>query len=258
MATERYLTEQSFMIRAIIGGLALVLLGFIAELYIAVNGIPTYMFPKPSLLITSFPKNAQALFSSSIATLRIFIMGFALGTFVGIIFGVLLYYLPIFRRAILPIIIAFRSAPVFAFVALYIIWFGFDDIPKLLITAQVCFLPVFLNTLEGLDSVKSEFVLLLRSLNASRWEILYKVRFPSALSIVLTGLRTTLIFALVGTVISEWVIANSGLGRLIQHAARGFDTVMTFHIIVTIGFIGLIMFGIVVLLETLILRKYKS
>src|SRR6185437_4857765 len=130
-----------------------------------------------------------------------------------------------------------------------LIWFGYGLVPKILIAFLVAFFPIVVNTASGLISVEPELLDLGRSLEASRWQTFWKFRVPTALPDLFSGMKIAITLAVIGAVIGEFVGGNRGLGYLIIIANQELDSPLAFAAILILSVGGIILFGIIELLE---------
>ena len=137
-----------------------------------------------------------------------------------------------------------------AIAPLLIIWFGPGLLSKVLISALIVFFPMLINTVVGLRSVEPELLDLMRSLRATRWQIFAKLEVPSALPVLLAGLKVGATLSVIGAVVGEFAGAKRGLGFLITLSNNAlFDTAMMFVAILTLVVIALSLYGLVAYVE---------
>ncbi|MCL4368848.1 MAG: ABC transporter permease [Actinobacteria bacterium] len=172
--------------------------------------------------------------------------GFFIGCGLGVVLGILLANVSWFRRLAYPYIIAFQVMPKVVLAPIFLTWFGFGMNSKIAVSAAICFFPVVVNTLLGLESLEENSVLLMRSLVATRWQTFVKVAFPNALPAIFAGIETSATIALIGSLVGEFVTARRGLGLLLTTFNMELKMPMTFGVILWVSIVGLIMYGIVV------------
>jgi ABC-type nitrate/sulfonate/bicarbonate transport system permease component len=177
------------------------------------------------------------------------LLGFGLATTVGITLAVLMFEIPVLERAIYPYVIGSQTVPVFAIAPLLVLWLGYGIMSKVLMAATIVFFPLVLNTLDGLKATDADTVSLLRVMRASRWQVLWKVQFPSALPFILSGAKIGISISTIGAVIGEWVGAKAGLGRLMLDANSQLQVSLVFAAIICLTVMGLGLFGLMTLIE---------
>jgi NitT/TauT family transport system permease protein len=157
------------------------------------------------------------------------------------------------ERLLSPYVVASQSVPIVALAPLLVIWFGTGQLSKVLVCALTIFFPMLVNTMIGIRSVEPELVDLMRSLRATRWQMLTLLEVPSALPILLGGLKVGVTLSVIGAVVGEFVAADRGLGFLINVARGNFDTPLMFVALFTLVNIALILYLLVVLTENVFL-----
>ncbi len=146
---------------------------------------------------------------------------------------------------------ASQTIPVIAIAPILVIWFGYNYVPRILITALVAFFPLTVSIVTGLQILEKEFTYFFRSLGASEIQIFWKLRIPAALPNIFAGLKVASTLAVIGATISEWVGASAGLGYLMSQDTAQLNTTRLFASLMVLGLCGMSFFGIVVLIERL-------
>src|ERR1700694_3341584 len=195
------------------------------EIFVPITGEPAYVLPPlHSIVATAIQEAPEVFFPAAWITLREVLGGLLLGASAGLVLGTLVATNRIIRAAVLPMVIMSQSVPVIAMAPILIIWFGFGILPKILVAALVCFFPVAINTIAGLNATEEETLRLMRSLNASPSQVFAKVRLPMALPFVFAGLKQSAVLSVIGAIVGEWVGASEGLGPVMIAANASFNT----------------------------------
>ena len=211
--------------------------------------MPRYILPAPSkIVVTLFAEHAQLL-KHTLVTLQEMLLGFFLAISIGVPLAVLMFEFPALEKAFYPYVIGSQTVPVFAIAPLLVLWFGFGIASKVIMAALIVFFAIVLNTLDGLKSIDPDTVNLLRILRATRWQILWKVRIPSALPFIFSGAKIGISISTIGAVIGEWVGAKAGLGYLMLYANGQLQISLVFAAIFCLTILGLTLFGLMTLLE---------
>ncbi len=211
--------------------------------------IPRYILPAPSkIVVTLFVEHSQLL-KHTLVTLEEMLLGFVLAVSIGIPLAVLMFEFPMLEKAFYPYVIGSQTVPVFAIAPLLVLWFGFGIASKVVMAALIVFFAIVLNTLDGLKSTDPDTVNLFRILRATRWQILWKVRIPSALPFIFSGAKIGISISTIGAVIGEWVGAKAGLGYLMLYANGQLQVSLVFAAIFCLTLLGLGLFGLMTLLE---------
>ncbi len=229
------------------------------ELFNTVTGSPDYVLPPlHDILSTAIVKSYDKLIPAAWVTAKEMLLGFFLGTSVGMFIGILVFYSLTMRRALMPIVVSSQAIPVIAIAPLFIIWFGFGITPKVLVAAIIVFFPVTMNFIAGLDSVDRDMVRLMRSLGANEWKTFWFLRLPQSSPMLLTGIKNAAALSAIGAIVGEWVGSDSGLGPTMIAANAGFKTDMVFAAIFYLSALALALFGVVSLIERRLLRWRRA
>lgn len=224
---------------------------FIWYLIVWIGDLQPFILPTPGLIMTRFIRALQdgSLFRHFGITLFEVISGLILGAIVATGTGYLLAKSPRLERILSPYIVASQSVPIVAVAPLLIIWFGPGMVSKVLICALIVFFPMLINTVVGVRAVPEDLYDLMRSLQADRWQIFNKLEIPSALPVLLGGLRIGATLAVIGAVVGEFVGSDRGLGFLINVGRGQYDISLVFVAVFSLVFMALVLYGLVVLVE---------
>lgn len=188
-------------------------------------------------------------------TLEEILLGFIIGSLIGIGVGAVLARSPILRNIFNPFIVISQAVPKVALAPLFIIWLGFGILPKVTIAAVITFFPLLENTITGLNSVDQDTIDLLRTYRASGIQVMLKLRIPHALPFIFSGLRVAGILSVIGAIIGEYVGASKGLGAVIVAAQGMADTSLMFAIFVILTLLGIGLYRLIESLEAVALRR---
>jgi NitT/TauT family transport system permease protein len=236
---------------AYLGVLSLVSALVLWELAARYAGLPAFMLPSPGQVWDRFLLSMQdgSLLRHTAVTMFEILIGLALGFGAASILGYLLAKSRSVERLLSPYIVASQAIPIVAIAPLLVIWFDTGLTSKVLICALIVFFPVLINTIVGLRSVPEELQDLMRSLQATRWQMVRYLEVPSALPVMLGGARISATLAVIGAVVGEFAGADRGLGFLINVGRGQYDTALVFVAVFTLILMALSLYGIVVLLE---------
>ncbi len=240
--------------------LSFVLVMGLAEILLRQLQVPEYLLPAPSAVFAAAAEYWRELAGSLLTTLWATCLGFAASAILGLLLAVLLSTSLWVQRAVYPYMIFFQTVPIIAIAPLLVIWLG-PGLPAVALAAFiVSIFPVIANSLGGLLSTDPALVDLFRLYGAGRLATLWKLKLPSALPNILTGLRIAAGLAVVGTIVGEFVASvlgeNPGLGVLILIAKRQGRTDLLFAAVLAASLLGLILFALVNGLSRLLLRHW--
>ena len=220
------------------------------ELGVRISGIPSYLLPSLSeSVVTAITEAEEILIPAALLTLEEALWGLLAATVVGVTIGVASAESQTFERAVMPYVVASQAVPMLAIAPLLIMWFGFGLAPKIIATALICFFPIVVNTYAGMRSIERDIGNLMKSLQASRMQVLVKVKFPAAVPFIFAGFKNAVVFAVIGALVAEWVGATGGLGPVIITALGVFETPLVFAAILYIVAMSIALFVVTTIIE---------
>lgn len=230
------------------------------EVFVRWYQIEEWILPTPTVIIQNF-FTQLSLVLDVWATAQIAIIGLFIGIVVGYFFATLSQLLPWLKKAIYPLLLLSQNIPMIALAPLLIVWFGFGDLPKLIVVALVCFFPITVASLDGFAETDHALRTYLKISGLSRWQLFWKLEAPSALPQFFSGLKLSATYSVMGAVIAEWLGAEKGIGQVIKVASSSFAVVQVFVAIVWVVFLSLLFFLLISLIERVLIRwrpQYKG
>jgi NitT/TauT family transport system permease protein len=218
--------------------------------------LPAFILPSPSLVGERFLRalsDGTLLRHSATTMLEVF-SGLICGVFFATLLGYLLAKSRFLENVLQPFLVASQAVPTIAIAPLLVIWFGSGIFSKVLICALTVFFPVLVNTVVGLRAVPENLRDLMRSLRATRWQMLNLLELPAALPVLLAGLRIGATLSVIGAVVGELVGSDRGLGYLINVGRGQYDTALVFVGVLTLVCLALALYALVLWLEKRLLR----
>jgi NitT/TauT family transport system permease protein len=229
--------------------LLLLALTLIWEIVCQAFAVPTYLFPAPSDIWSAWLQYRTPIMEHALQTLFTTVSGFALAVVFGLLLGVLVGSSPVIYKALYPLLVGFNSIPKVAFVPVLVVWFGIGTVPAILTAFLISFFPVVVNMATGLATLEPELQDVLRSLGASKLDILKKVALPRSMPYFFASLKVAITLAFVGSVISETVASNLGIGYLMMSASSTMNMGLVFAGLVVIGIMGVVMYEVFAFVE---------
>ena len=219
-------------------------------------GVPRFIIPTISDMVAELGRmyRREDLIANIASTALYTVLGFAIGSLLGAVMGYLLGLSSFWEKVLSPYILALQIAPKVAFAPLFIMWFGYNATPKLLVTVLIVFFPVLVNVLAAMKTVDRDMVNLARAYNLSRWQIFLKVEFPSTLPNLLAGLRISSTLAVIGVTVGELVGGNTGLGFLIAYGGGQANAAIVFNAIILLTLIGIALYSVLAWAEERLLH----
>lgn len=210
--------------------------------------VPGYILPPPSQIVVALWRGLDAGLTDrggywlhAGVTLYQVLLGFFIGSSVGLILGTLISQIKILESTLRVYLIAIQSLPKIALAPIIVLWFGFGVTSKVVIICLLTFFPLLVTSMHGFKAVDTERLELMRSLGANAWQTFWKVRLPSALPYIFAGLDMAAVFAVVGAIVGEFVGAQRGLGTLILTMNSQMDTAGTFSVFIILSMVGVLL-----------------
>ncbi len=218
--------------------------------------VPAYILPAPEAVVRALwsglavsPSSPLGYYLPLWGSLKNAALGFLIGTGLGLFLGSMMAEIRTVEKMLMPYAFALQSLPKVAIAPLIVIWFGFGDGSKIAISALLAFFPVLINSFTGLRSVEPEKLDLMRSLSASRLETYWLVKLPHAAPFIFAGLDMAVVYALLGTIVAEFLGAQQGMGVVITQAQAVTDVAGVFAALVILGALGILLHTLVRRLE---------
>ena len=219
---------------------------------------PTYLLPRPTDIWTAFFANWEVLIEHAQVTTFEVIVGYLLSVVGGVALGLAIFLSPALGRSIYPLLVSTQAIPKTAIAPLFVVWFGFGLLPKVLIAFLIAFFPILISTVVGLMSIDAGKLRLAKSIGLGRWGTFVKIRLPQAAPSIFGGLKVGITLCVVGAVVGEFVGASSGLGYLLLVASGNLNSPLLFAALFLLTVIGVGGFLLVSLAERLLIPWHKG
>jgi len=239
-------------VRAVVAP-SLVLAGAVGlwQLLVSVLGVPPTLVPGPALVVSSTWADRAAIWPAIVVTTEEAVLGLVLAVLVAVVLGLAIDSSRTLRGGVYPLVIATQTLPIIALAPLVVIWWGFGMAPKILLVALFSFFPIVVGFVQGLASTGPDVGNLLRTMGASRFQLLWRVRIPSALPQCFTGLKISVTYAYTSAIVAEYVGAQQGLGVYMTTASQAapIRTDLVFGAIAVTAVLTVALFGVVAIIE---------
>jgi NitT/TauT family transport system permease protein len=236
----------------------LVLLVIFWDLGIRLFHIKPYLVPTPWSVAQQLVNEWPMLWRETLPTLYATLGGFAASAIVGVAAAMWISYSRLVESFVYPLLVFSQSVPKVAIAPLFVVWFGFGILPKVIVAFLLGFFPVVVATVQGFKSVESDVIDLARSMGANPWKVFIKFRLPTALPSIFSGLKVSVTLAVVGAVVGEFVGSNSGIGYVLQKANGTFDLPLMFAGLVILSMVGVLLFLAIELIERALMPWHAS
>lgn len=246
--------ERTPWVRHAMPWAALVLFFLAWELFCVVSGVEELILPRPSRVFEVMVAKHHAVTVYCLRTLWTTIIGFVLAIGFGLALGVLIGASPLVYSGLYPLLIAFNAIPKVAIVPILVIWMGVGWKPAVTTAFAISFFPIVVNVATGLATIEPEMRDVMRSLGASRFEILTKIGIPRSMPYLFASLKVAITLAFIGSVIAETLAGNGGVGYLMLTASQQNDAPLTFAGLFAVAAMGIVMYAICAIVESRMTR----
>jgi NitT/TauT family transport system permease protein len=219
------------------------------EIVCVVFQISDVILPRPSQIFVTLWEKAPALWPHTVQTLYTTMVGFVLGVIIGVILGVIVGWSKIAYDVAYPLLVGFSSVPKVAVVPILVIYFGSGTVPAIITALITCLFPVVVNVATGLATTEPELEDVMKALHATKFDILWNVGLPRAMPYFFASLKVAITLAFVGSVISETVASNRGIGTMMMIASAAFDVPLVFAGVFILAVLGVLLYAIFSLIE---------
>ncbi len=228
------------------------------QIVITATQVPLWLLPAPTQIAQALLDNRQLIWMHTLTTVLETTVGFALAVVFSLITAGVMVLSPWIKRLIYPFLIISQTVPLIAVAPLLILWLGYGLLPKIVIVIIVCYFPITISLIEGLELADPDFLNLLKSMGASHWQIFYIVRWPHALPSLFAGLKIAATYSVMGAVIGEWLGSSSGLGVYLTRSSHSFLTDRVFAAIFAITALSFLYYALISILARLALPWIHS
>lgn len=224
----------------------------------ALEMVAPYLVPSPPAVWETLVEDRAMLAEHTWVTTYETVVGFVLAAMIGVATAVCIVYSKTLERALYPLILFAQVIPKIAIAPILVVWFGFGAAPKIILAVLIAFFPVVISAVAGLRSVEPELLDLSATMGASRWQTFRKIRFPTALPHLMSGLKVAVTLAVVGAVVGEFVGADKGLGYVLLVASGNLNAPLLFADLLLMSAIGIVLFILVEVAEALLIPWHAS
>ena len=207
---------------------------------VKVFSIPAYLLPGPGAVFSRLVSDAGLLWIHAQVTLTEIVLGFGLTIVTAIPLGLLIALSPLAKQIVYPPIMLMQLVPKIAVAPLFLVWLGFGIESKVLLTVLMTFFPLLLASISGFQILDDRLLYLTRSMGASSWQTFRFLRFPAALPVIFSGIKTSATIAATAAIVAEFVGANKGLGYVLLRGTSQMDIELVFAVLVVLTLVGIV------------------
>lgn len=219
------------------------------EVLCIVLNVSDLVLPRPSEILVTMWTRFPVLWPHILQTLYSTLFGFSLGVIIGVTLGVIVGTSKIAYAVAYPLLVGFSSIPKVAVVPIFVLWFGSGTTPAVLTAMVICVFPIVVNIATGLATTEPELEDVLKTLGASKTEILWNVGLPRAMPYFFASLKVAITLSFVGAVLSETVASNKGIGNVMMTASSNFQVSLVFAGLIILALMGVALYAVFSMLE---------
>ncbi|WP_377295639.1 ABC transporter permease [Rhizobium sp. SGZ-381] len=219
------------------------------ELLVLALDMPLTILPSPTRVFQAIVQYWSPIWKNSLQTLYTTTVGFAIAVVAGLAIGLFIGWSKTIYAGLYPLMIGFNAIPKVALVPILVIWFGIGTVPAVLTAFLISFFPIVVNVATGLATIEPETEDVLRALGARKMDIMLKVGIPRSMPYFFGSLKIAITLAFVGSVVSETVASNYGLGNMMSSAQSQFNVPLVFAGLLMLAVEGIVMYALMALLE---------
>ncbi len=219
------------------------------EIAVRVSGISHTILPAPSRIFEAIVQYWGPIQRNSLQTLFTTLVGFGIAVVAGLAIGLFIGWSKTIYAGLYPLMIGFNAIPKVALVPILVIWFGIGTVPAVLTAFLISFFPIVVNVATGLATIEPETEDVLRALGAKKLDIMLKVGIPRSMPYFFGSLKVAITLAFVGSVVSETVASNNGLGQMMSQAQSQFNVPLVFAGLIMLAVEGIAMYAIMAWIE---------
>ena len=211
----------------------------------------------PMDIIGVFFTDYENLYLHTVVTLNEALLGFILSIIIALVMGILMDFIPIFKKCFYPIMLVTQTIPTITIAPLLIIWFGFGILPKILMVTLTCFFPILINFVDGMENLGKDYLNLFKTMNASKLNTFIHLKFPMSMDKLFSGLKISSTYAVMAATVAEWLGGSQGLGVYMvrSKSAYALDKVFASTLVVVVT--SLIFVGIIQGIKKIVLRHKR-
>ena len=232
------------------------------QLVVELARVSPFLVPPPTQVLAAAHNHGGELLSAAVAAAAAAVCGFGLSLAAGTLVGIAFSQSAIVRRSVYPYAILLQTVPSVALASLVILWFGHGFVSVVVVAFVISLFPVITNSTAGMLAVDRNLVELFQMLNATRWQVLWKLRLPNSIPQIITGAKIACGLSVIGAdrgrILGRYGTDRYGLGYLITQNSSKLDTDYLFAAVIAAMLLGVAIFGTVSLLGELVLCLWHA
>lgn len=219
------------------------------EIVIYLGKVDKFIMPAPSDIIKVLIKDFSSIYPHMLVTLYEGIVGFIIAIIGAMILAIIMDSVNFIKKTLYPVLVISQTVPIIALAPLFIIWFGFGSLPKIIVVVIVCFFPIAISIVDGLQGVDKDLINHFKLMGASKFQIFIHLKLPYGMINFFSGMRIAVTYSIMGAVIGEWLGGDKGLGVYMTRARSSYALDKMFASILIIVVISMLLFLLVGIIE---------
>ncbi|WP_442600843.1 ABC transporter permease [Paenibacillus sp. KN14-4R] len=224
------------------------------QLSTSILAVEKWILPSPIQVMQEGWRELPKLWVHIFATVKLTLLGFCIGSAIGLVLSVMLHLMPRVRAGLSPLLILSQNIPVIILAPLLMIWFGYGILPKLITISLICFFPVAVAAMDGFARAERSMYNYMQMIGGNKWKIFRMIELPSALPHMFSGLKISATYSVMSAVIAEWLGAEKGLGFYMMMAKSSYRADRVFCVMLLIVLFSLVFYKVIGLLEKWLVR----
>lgn len=220
--------------------------------------VERYILPSPIDVVKTCIEMFPGILEHLAITLKEAFTGFAVAIVFSLILAILMDSISIVRKAVYPLLVVSQTIPIIALAPLFAVWFGLGLFPKVIVVFLVCFFPIVVSLVDGLDSVDADLLNLFKSMGAGKVQVFRYLKLPASMVNFFSGLRIAATYSIMGAVIAEWLGGEKGLGIYMLRVKHSYALDKMFAVVLIIVLLSLALFKAIALIERMAMPWYRS
>ncbi len=247
-------------INASIGRYALAVLAHLAllviwYLFVRLGDVPKFVMPSPGATFEALLSPSYDWWANVSVTATEIFGGYFLALVIGVLLALVFTWSKTLESLFMPLLVTLNMIPKVALGPLIIVWFKYGVFPNTIMAFSIAVFPILLTTARGLREIEPDLLDLVRSLRGSRWQLFTKIQLPGSLPYICAGMKVAAILAVAGAIVGEFLGSDKGLGYLMLQVQVTLDTPAMFMAVILITLLGMILYGLVLMMERLLVPK---
>ena len=243
------------MKKYVLGTLAHVALLAAWYLFVRFGEVPKFVMPSPAATLDALLAPNYNWWANIAVTGTEIFAGYLLALVIGVALALVFTWSETLEAFFMPLLVSLNMIPKVALGPLIIVWFKYGVLPNSVMAFSIAVFPILLTTARGLREIEPELLDLVRSLKGSRWQLFIKIQLPGALPYIFSGMKVAAILAVAGAIVGEFLGSDKGLGYLMLQVQVTLDTPAMFMSVLLITLLGMLLYGLVLLLERALVVK---